>query len=119
MDAECRFFYHRPTNLNDTCKSDNINVHDVCFTLFHPSVDRVQDTIVQYKKKKKSKKLLIFDKKVKQKIKQIEEKNESAISRQTDAQRKMNARRSFETEGGFFLFCLALAISNQSYSWHH
>ena len=29
-------------------------------------------------------------------------KNESAISRQTDAQRKMNVRRSFETEHIFF-----------------
>ena len=39
----------------------------------------------------------------------IREKNESAISRQTDGQRKMNAHGSFETE---HFFCLALKINN-------
>ena len=36
----------------------------------------------------------------------MKEKNESAISRQTDAQRKMNACGSFETEQ---FFCLDLS----------
>ena len=35
----------------------------------------------------------------------MKEKNESAISRQTDVQRKMNARGNFETTF-FFLFSL-------------
>ena len=35
-------------------------------------------------------------------------KNESAILRQTDGQRKMNARGSFESETEHFFFCLAL-----------
>ena len=42
--------------------------------------------------------MLIYDKKV---FKKLREKNESVISRQTDAQRKINAHGSFETEHFF------------------
>ena len=45
--------------------------------------------------------------------KKNEEKNESAISKQTYVQRKMNARGSFETEPFFvFFFFLALYLKN-------
>ena len=53
----------------------------ICIMIFH-----ICTTIANFWKKKKK------------------GKNESAISRQTDAQRKMNARGSFETE---HFFCLA------------
>ena len=61
MDAECIFKFFPPildfvkyshfkpfTNLYDVCKSDNINVNDVCVSLFVlPGEDRIQDTLVQ------------------------------------------------------------------------
>ena len=46
------------------------------------------------------KRLLIFDQK--RVLKKLKKKNEFTILRQTDVQRKMNARGSFETEY-FFL----------------
>ena len=90
---------YRPINLYDMCKSDNINVCDVCLTLFYPSVDRIQDTVVQYKKK--IKKLLIFDKKV---LKKKEEKkmNLPFLDKRTCKEKWMRAG-AFETEH-FFLF---------------
>ena len=46
------------------------------------------------------KRLLIFDQK--RVLKKLKKKNEFTILRQTDVQRKMNARGSFETEYFFF-----------------
>ena len=85
------------TNLHDVCKSDSINVNDDCFFLFVlPFVYRIQDTVVQDCK--------FLTKKF---FKKMKEKKESSISRQTEAQRKTNVRKSFETE---FFFYLALHI---------
>ena len=76
------------------CKSDLTSMY--MFVL--QSAVTVQDILISHiLKKKLKKKKLIFDKKSKK-------KNESAISRQMDAQRKMNACGSFET--GHY-FCLA------------
>ena len=51
--------------------------------------------------------------KKKKKKKKMEEKNESAISRQTDSQRKMNARELWNRT---FFFCLALRYFSKGLS---
>ena len=77
--------------------SDNINVNDVCFSLFVlPVADRIQDTVVQD---------YYFWQKVKVEKKK-RKKKKSSISRQMDVQGKTNAGRSSETE--IYFFCLDL-----------
>ena len=127
MDAECRFFFlvmwafffkfffssvcvkyshfktmYCATNLCDVCKSDNINVNDVCFSLFLLLiVDRIQDAAVQ----DNCPRSLTFNQR-KKKLKTMGKKWNPLISRQMDSQRKMNVRGSFETKH-FFLSSLS------------
>ena len=102
---------HRPTNvnLNDACKSDNINVHYVCFTLFYPSVDRVQDRVVQYKKKLK--KIANFWQKSKKKKKHEEKKMNLPFQDKRTGKEKwmrMGALRQ-----NFLALWITLALSRQ------